>query len=833
MKQKVYSLLYRTFAINAPVIFIVYNYIFMRNAFQNKSVREFRQGVNDSKCKFWLQTLLDNTLMSIMALKAIRDKKGTIIDFEYMFVSKIAEASVNRTDHTSRYFLKEFPGAKIPGLFDHCVKVTETGIPWNSEIFDEAEGFKSWTTIKTIKLEDGCLIMYSDITERKNAEHEIRKMKEELAKRATDKYQKFFNSVNEGFCLMEAEFEDHKVVDLIFREVNPAFEKNTGLHDVVNKPVSQVLPSFKQNWINIFTQVAKTGEAVKMESYISELSRWYSISFSLMREINNSCVALIFDDITKRKISEVHLEINNQKINEILNNINVLQNITAQKETEKKLKENMDLLQSILDISINSLSVLKSVRNSHNEIIDFEYILVNKTVVESLQKGILTGRLYTEVYPNAKESGWFDILKEVVESSSMADFEKPFNLYGKEDWFHVVAQKFDDGVIVTSSKITQRKEAEEEIREQSHFNRQITDTSPDILYVFDLVEEKIVYINKSIYYSLGYSPEDIYAMEDKLTKTLFHPKDYNRRIAHIVSMATVKPGEVRDMELRLKDIKGKWHWYNIRETFFKAGEDGSTKQILGIGQDITDKKEVQAAFKEEKTRNEELRRINELMDTFVYAAAHDLKAPVANLKLVTEVINNTEETALRLQLQNKYPAIIKTLDNTISGLINVLAIEKGSCTTLKELYFHDVYKVVIKELGQEVLEVNPKFTLDFSNCESIVYIESYLISVFRNMISNSLKYRSQEKKLTIHIESKRSGKYILLTFRDNGIGIDLGYYGKDLFKPFKRFHTLSEGSGIGLHLIKNMVTKNGGKIEVESKIGAGSIFKNYLVQYNK
>jgi signal transduction histidine kinase len=100
------------------------------------------------------------------------------------------------------------------------------------------------------------------------------------------------------------------------------------------------------------------------------------------------------------------------------------------------------------------------------------------------------------------------------------------------------------------------------------------------------------------------------------------------------------------------------------------------------------------------------------------------------------------------------------------------------------------------------------------------------------MLSNALNYRSDDRKLVIDINSGHSNQYIWLSFKDNGTGIDLDYFGKDMFKPFKRFVSTPVGSGLGLHLVKSIVTKNGGKIKVKSKKGEGTTFKIYLVEYN-
>ncbi len=372
-----------------------------------------------------------------------------------------------------------------------------------------------------------------------------------------------------------------------------------------------------------------------------------------------------------------------------------------------------------------------------------------------------------------------------------------------------------------------------ELMENKQFTQLITDSMPDILFVYDINKWKIIFVNKGITSSLGYLPNEVYASDRKGFEKMLHPDDLKRRINEMTRMVNLLPGEIRESEFRIKDKDGRIHWLNVRDLFFKAGKNGKTSQVLSICQDVTEKKEVIDAYRKEKNRSKELKRMNELMDTFVFAAAHDLKAPVSNLQMLTQVIENTEDTEKQLMLQQKYSGIIETLDLTISGLVKVLAIEKDYASGTKVVHFKKIYTKVVAELHDEINKIEPEIHTDFSECKSIVYIESYVFSIFRNMLSNAMKFRSEEKKLAIDIRSGREKTFVWLSFSDNGTGIDLQQYGKDLFKPFKRFSSKIKGSGLGLHLVKSIVTKNGGEINVESKKSEGTTFKLFMVPYKE
>ena len=371
-----------------------------------------------------------------------------------------------------------------------------------------------------------------------------------------------------------------------------------------------------------------------------------------------------------------------------------------------------------------------------------------------------------------------------------------------------------------------------ELMENKHFTQLITDSTPDVLFVYDINKWKIVYVNKGINTTLGYNPEDVYAADRKSFEKMIHPDDLKRRIIEMAKMVHLEPGEVRESVFRIKDSSGNLHWFDVRDLSFKTGKNGKTVQALSICRDVTEKMEAINAYRNEKNRSEELRRMNELMDTFVFAAAHDLKAPVSNLKMITQIIETTREKEKKLLMQTKYKEVINTLDMTISGLVNIISIEKDLSSGIKTLFFKKVLDKVLAEFGEEIKKISPKISYDFSECKSVSYVESFLYSIFRNMLSNSFNFKSDDRQLVIHIKSGFEKNFVWLSFSDNGTGINLPLYGKELFKPFKRFSSNVKSSGLGLYLVRSIVTKNGGKIEVESNVNEGSLFTIFMLPYN-
>jgi signal transduction histidine kinase len=96
------------------------------------------------------------------------------------------------------------------------------------------------------------------------------------------------------------------------------------------------------------------------------------------------------------------------------------------------------------------------------------------------------------------------------------------------------------------------------------------------------------------------------------------------------------------------------------------------------------------------------------------------------------------------------------------------------------------------------------------------------------LVSNAIKYSAAKEKPVVQIYTSKEKNFVVLTVRDNGIGINLEKVKKNLFKPFRRFTTKAEGTGMGLYIVKNIIEKNGGKIHIESRLNKETSIICYL-----
>ena len=128
-------------------------------------------------------------------------------------------------------------------------------------------------------------------------------------KKSEKKYLTLFNSIDEGFCTVEVLFDvNNKPVDYRFLEINPAFEEQTGLIDADGKLMRDLAPNHEEHWFEIYGKIALTGESIRFINEAKALNRWYDVYAFKIGGADSREVAILFNDITKFKKTEIELK---------------------------------------------------------------------------------------------------------------------------------------------------------------------------------------------------------------------------------------------------------------------------------------------------------------------------------------------------------------------------------------------------------------------------------------------------------------------------------------------------------------------------------------------
>jgi len=310
--------------------------------------------------------------------------------------------------------------------------------------------------------------------------------------------------------------------------------------------------------------------------------------------------------------------------------------------------------------------------------------------------------------------------------------------------------------------------------------------------------------------------------------TLYHPfRTAGGEVTDIIQVVVEVTAQV---EARQKVEQARQALQKLNEEIAAANEElSAANEELAAANE-----EVQAGNEELRVANSQLTRTNDDLDTFIYAASHDLKAPILNIEGLLSILTrklpaeNTLDPTLPKVL-NLIKEAINRFKVTIAELTEISKIVRVIDQEVAPVALPEVLIDVLLDLQGAITEADAQIEVAVSGCPVIAFSRKNLHSVVHNLLSNALKYRSPDRRLRVRITCQPGGEYTVFTVEDNGLGMDLSQEGK-IFTMFKRLHYHVEGSGVGLYIVKKILDNAGGRIEVESQVDKGSIFRVYFRQ---
>ncbi len=251
-------------------------------------------------------------------------------------------------------------------------------------------------------------------------------------------------------------------------------------------------------------------------------------------------------------------------------------------------------------------------------------------------------------------------------------------------------------------------------------------------------------------------------------------------------------------------------------------------KIMPLALKFPSRKMLKDANRELKQKTEKLELANLNLEHFAHVSSHDIKSPVSNIQALVQLME--KKKAVKEEHTTEFELIklsVNNLHQKVLAMEKIFSLSKTIELPKEEVFYEKALTEVKETLAEQIHTHQAVIQSDFS-VASVKFPAIHLNSILQNLISNSIKFRKTETPPVIHIASKREGNKILLTVADNGMGINLALHKDKLFGMFRRFHENTEGSGIGLHMIKSILDSNGAEIEVASEIDKGTIFKIYF-----
>lgn len=365
--------------------------------------------------------------------------------------------------------------------------------------------------------------------------------------------------------------------------------------------------------------------------------------------------------------------------------------------------------------------------------------------------------------------------------------------------------------------ITKQKEEEQRLKLLETVITQSKDSI--IITETNSIDEKIpniIYVNPAFSIMSGYESDDIIGKSPNIFNS---PNSDNNELEKLLAAIKNKEECLVETISLTKNKEEYWVRFSMIPIY---NSDNELSHWISIQRDTTEEKKQE---KEKEQLIRELTQNNKDLKQFSYITSHNLRAPLSNL---TGLLNLLEDIPIEnhelKEILNGFNKSTHLLNDTINDLVKVIIIKDNPSIQKEAVLIKEIFENVFSQLNFQIELYKPIIKLNFENVSIININKAYIESILLNLLTNAIKYKSENRKLKITITASEIDDTAVLTFKDNGIGIDLARNRDKIFGLYQRFHNYPDSKGLGLYLVKSQVETMGGTISIESEVNKGTTF---------
>ena len=470
----------------------------------------------------------------------------------------------------------------------------------------------------------------------------------------------------------------------------------------------------------------------------------------------------------------------------------------------------------------------------------FRFVYLNEKAVDWVgkNKAELNGELFWKIFPDLEHTTLVNSMIKAMEEG-VSSRQEVF-LTETNSWLLASVAPTVEGIVIVFYNIDELKKVQEKLEESSYFLGQINSATPDAVTVYDIRNRIPLYLNDKLAQWIGTTNEQLLEMGFEGRLAFIHP-DYREKVINFNrSIQAIDDDTILSVVYRINTLSGQTIWVHNRSKVFQRNEEGEVTHILSILQDISEQVLAETMLMQLngslEAKNKELQQKNDEITSFAFIASHDLKEPIRKIHTFSDMLIQKENDRLSdygKNLLEKITNAVTRMDNLLRDISVLTRIQRETSKPIK-VDLNKILEEIKNELQDDISKKQAQ--INTTPLPTIKGIPAQLKYLFRNLISNSLKFQSDGNIPKITIETKLvtgeeagakelSDSFMCVTFNDNGIGFD-EMYKKKIFEMFQRLHNHKDypGTGMGLAICRKVMENHGGYITVDSTPGQGTTF---------
>jgi len=382
-------------------------------------------------------------------------------------------------------------------------------------------------------------------------------------------------------------------------------------------------------------------------------------------------------------------------------------------------------------------------------------------------------------------------------------------------------------LILIAKDVSERKRMQEAARDSEQKYRNIAENIDDLLYTFERSDNKMLptYFSKAIEKITGYTQTE-FLSDQRLFLKIIHPDDFHDMKKRLAFHLKSDVQTTSEFEFRILNKIGNVVWVRNKINAVRDS-DGKILKIYGLISDITFSKRAEEELKQSAAN---LKKLNDAKDRFLSIISHDLRAPFSSILGFTDLL--LEDDTLTDVERQQYISYIQDSSKSMLALVNSMLdwtrIQTGRIKFEPEkLNAREIIESSINTVSGIALKKGVEIENLIEPALHIYGDKNLILHVFNNLLSNAVKFTKLGDRIMISVNVSSTSRFITFSVKDSGIGIKEGNLDK-LFSIETKFTSEGtageKGSGLGLSLVKDIVEKHGGHIEVKSEFGKGTEF---------